>query len=242
MLLLIIIGMVMKAVCQNVETYAAAQTFYWVGHLGLIYVIDVVVADTTTLQNRLIIMGLNYTPTISSTFAGPKIAELFYVNVNFRWAFGAFLIILVAFCVPVIVIFVMAEIKAKKLGLAPEKVHNRTFLQSITYYFVQFDVVGLFLTTVGWALLLLPFNLAATAPNGWASGYIIAMIVLGVVCLAAFVAWEKFFAPVPYFPFHLLADRTILGACLIYGKLRGGSPLSQYQKSFSTPDRWLTRS
>ncbi|KAJ4132833.1 hypothetical protein NW754_015647 [Fusarium falciforme] len=217
MVFLIVVGMIMKATCKNVEMYAAAHTLYWVGHLGLIYVIDVVVADTTTLRNRLIIMGLNYTPTISSTFAGPKIAELFYVNVNFRWAFGAFCIILLAFCIPVMVIFIMSEIKAQKLGLAPEKVHNRTVWESIKYHFVQFDVVGLSLTTFGWSLLLLPFNLASKAPNGWASGYIIAMIVLGVVLIAAFVVWEKFFAPVPYFPFHLLSNRTVLGGCLIYG-------------------------
>jgi hypothetical protein len=43
------------------------------------------------------------------------------------------------------------------------------------------------------------------------------MIVLGVVLIAAFVVWEKFFAPVPYFPFHLLSNRTVLGGCLIYG-------------------------
>ncbi|KAJ3518332.1 hypothetical protein NM208_g14552 [Fusarium decemcellulare] len=217
MVLLVVVGMIMKATCKNVEMYAAAHTLYWVGHLGLGYVIDVVVADTTTLRNRLIIMGLNYTPTISSTFAGPKIAELFYVNVNFRWAFGAFCIILLAFCIPVMVIFVVNEIKAQKLGLAPEKVHNRTVWESIKYHFVQFDVIGLSLTTFGWSLLLLPFNLASKAPNGWASGYIIAMIVLGVVLLAAFVVWEKWFAPVPYFPFRLLADRTVLGGCLIYG-------------------------
>ncbi|RYC78054.1 hypothetical protein BFJ63_vAg19072 [Fusarium oxysporum f. sp. narcissi] len=162
-------------------------------------------------------MGINYTPTISSTFAGPKIAELFLLNVNFRWAFGSFCIILLAFCIPVMVIFIMNEIKAKKLGVAPEKVHNRTVWESFKYYFVQFDVIGLFLTSAGWALLLLPFSIAATAPNGWATGYIIALPVLGVVLIASFVVWEKFFTPVPYFPFHLLADRTILGACLIYG-------------------------
>ncbi|RKK60164.1 Siderophore iron transporter mirB [Fusarium oxysporum f. sp. cepae] len=217
MVLLIVVGMIMKATCNSVEMYAAAHTFYWVGHLGLIYVIDVVVADTTTLRNRLIIMGINYTPTISSTFAGPKIAELFLKNVNFRWAFGSFCIILLAFCIPVMVIFIMNEMKAKKFGLAPEKVHNRTIWESFKYYFVQFDVIGLFLTSAGWALLLLPFSIAATAPNGWATGYIIAMPILGVVLIASFVVWEKFFAPVPYFPFHLLADRTILGACLIYG-------------------------
>lgn len=87
------------------------------------------------------------------------------------------------------------------------------------YYFFEFDVVGMFLTTAGWSLLLLPFSIASSAPHGWKSGYIIAMIVLGVVCLAVFVCWEKWYSPVPYFPFRFLTDRTILGASILYGMM-----------------------
>ncbi|KAK5065001.1 hypothetical protein LTR84_000836 [Exophiala bonariae] len=243
MLLLMVVGIVMKAACQNVQTYAAAHTLYWVGHLGLIYVISIILADTTTLKNRAIIYGLNYTPTIATNFAGPRIADLFYTNVNFRWAFGAFCIILVAFCAPVAVIFILSKRKAVKQGIYPVKTESRTVWESCKYYFVQFDgmshtlenlqlaifsneetltnnhilVVGMFLTVVGWSLLLLPFNLVYTAPKGWETGYIIAMIVLGVLCLAAFFVWEKYFATVAYLPFRFLKDRTIIGACLLYG-------------------------
>lgn len=73
------------------------------------------------------------------------------------------------------------------------------------------------LMTAGWSLLLLPFNLVDTAPQGWETGYIIAMIVLGVACLGGFAAWEKWYSPVPYFPVKFLKDRTVLGACLLYG-------------------------
>lgn len=73
------------------------------------------------------------------------------------------------------------------------------------------------LTIFGWSLLLLPFNLVRYAANGWKSGYIISMFVLGAALLAAFVVWERSYAPVQYFPFKHLKDRTILGACLMYG-------------------------
>lgn len=79
------------------------------------------------------------------------------------------------------------------------------------------SVIGMSLTIFGWSLLLLPFSLVYYAPNGWKTGYIIAMIVLGVVLLAAFAIWERFFAPVPYIPWEYLKNRTILSACLIYG-------------------------
>jgi hypothetical protein len=75
----------------------------------------------------------------------------------------------------------------------------------------------MFLTVFGWGLLLLPFSLVYYAPHGWKTPYIIAMIVLGAVLLGLFAVWEKFFAPVAYFPFHYLKDRTVLGGCLLYG-------------------------
>ena len=80
-------------------------------------------------------------------------------------------------------------------------------------------VVGMFFTIAGFSLILIPLNIATKAPNGWGTGYIIAMIVVGFVCLIAFGVWEKWFAKVPYFPFAYLKNRTILGACLLDGFL-----------------------
>ena len=45
----------------------------------------------------------------------------------------------------------------------------------------------------------------------------ICLIVFGLAALAAFVAWERFFAPVQLFPYKFLKDRTILGGSLAYG-------------------------
>ncbi|KAF4992613.1 hypothetical protein FDECE_13664 [Fusarium decemcellulare] len=214
MILIIILGMIMKAVCKNVETYAAGHTFYWVGHVGLGYIIDVVLSDMTSLRNRMIMFGLYMSPRLASTFGGPKIAELFYKHSTYRWAFGSFCIILVAFSIPVSAIFMYHEMKAKKMGLLPEK-NPRSLWESTKFYVVEFDVVGMLLTIAGFSLILTPLNIATRAPNGWATDYIIAMLVVGVVCLAGFAAWERWMAKVPYIPFKFLKDRTILGACLL---------------------------
>ncbi|KAI0104251.1 siderochrome-iron transporter MirB [Nemania sp. FL0031] len=217
MVALAVVGLILKAVCQNVETYAAGHTIYWAGHIGIGYIINIMLADMTTLKNRLILFGINSTPTVASVFAGSVIAQLFYERSTFRWAFGAFIIILVAFAIPVALVFVWSKRKALKQGIMKPRVHNRTLWESVKYYVVEFDVVGMLLTIAGFSLILLPFSLVAYAPNSWATGYIIAMIVLGVVLLVAFVLWEKYLAPVQYFPFRFLKDRTILGACGLYG-------------------------
>jgi MFS family permease len=154
-LFLVIIGMIMKATCQNVETYAAAQVFYWVGHVTIGFVMDVFVADITTLRNRMLIFTLNSTPYLITTFAGPRIADLFYLNLNFRWAFGALTIILVGVSLPVIAVLFVYERKAKKMGLIREK-SGRTAWGSLKYYVVQFDGMAydaspLFLLPAKWS-------------------------------------------------------------------------------------------
>ena len=53
--------------------------------------------------------------------------------------------------------------------------------------------------------------------NGWEDATIICMIVFGVVCLALFAVWEKFFATTSLFPYKFLRDRTVLGCCFTYG-------------------------
>ncbi|KAF2970320.1 hypothetical protein GQX73_g3179 [Xylaria multiplex] len=217
MVIVTVIGQVLKGVSTNVETYAAGYTLYWVGHIGMNYVITIMLADMTSLKNRLIIFGIQSTPHIATVFAGSRIAELFYTHAHLRWAFGAFAIILVAFSAPVCAVFIWSDRKARKQGLIQPRNSGRTAWESIKYYVVEFDAVGMFLTVFGFVLLLLPFSLSGYAPHGWKTGYIIAMIVLGVVLLTVFVLWEKYWAPVQFFPFKYLKDRTIMGACGLYG-------------------------
>ena len=50
MLILIVLGMIMEAICTSVQMYAPANTLYWVGHLGMQYVIQIIVADITSLK------------------------------------------------------------------------------------------------------------------------------------------------------------------------------------------------
>ncbi|KPM39017.1 Siderophore iron transporter mirB [Neonectria ditissima] len=219
MMVLTLVGMIMKATCQNMETYIAAHVLYWAGHIGVLYVIDVMCADITSLKNRMIIFGINGTPRIASTFAGPAIAELFYENSNFRWAFGAFAIILAACSVPAMGVMVYMYRKARKAGLARKQRSDRSVVQSIAYYFIQFDGVGILLIMFAFCLFLLPFTLVAYAPNGWKTPYIIAMIVLGILLFPTFAAWEKYYAPVQFLPWKYLKQGTIIGSCLLYGAM-----------------------
>ncbi|TDZ30271.1 MFS siderochrome iron transporter 1 [Colletotrichum spinosum] len=217
MILCSLIGVVMKAVCKNMETYVAGHTIYYIGHFGMIFVIDIMLADMTSLKNRMIMFGINGTPTVIVVFAGPRIADLFYNNLNFRWAFAAFGIILTGICLPAALIMFLMQRKAEKAGMLEKLKSDRTHLQGFLYYLVQFDILGILLLTGMFTLIMLPFSIVAYAANGWNSAHIIAMEVIGVLCIPAFYVWEKYFAPATFIPYHYLKNRSILGSGLLYG-------------------------
>ncbi|KAF4119474.1 siderophore iron transporter MirB [Geosmithia morbida] len=217
MLTICVIGMIMKATCESVEMYVSAHVLYWTGHIGMAYVIEVMISDMTSLRNRMIIFTLNGTPRIASTFAGPAIADLFLENVNFRWAFGAFAIILVAFSIPAMGLMVYMSRQASKAGLIHKERSGRTWVQSISHYAIELDLFGVILITGALSCLLLPYSLASYAPDYWSTPYIIAMEVLGVVLFPIFYLWEAKFAPVQFLPFKYLKQGTIIGSCLLYG-------------------------
>lgn len=212
MLVLATLGLILSAACQNIYTYCAAQVFYSVGFIGIIFAIDVLTADTSHLKNRALAYAFTASPWAITAYAGPPISERFY-DTNWRWGYGAFAIILPVVGLPMFAFLRYHRAQAVKKGLVAKRASSgRTLVQSVAFYLVEFDVLGIFLLCAGLVLLLLPFSLAQSAADTWRAPHIIAMLVLGVVCLAAFAVAERF-VPRPFIPARLLADRTVVGAC-----------------------------
>ncbi|KAH9232971.1 hypothetical protein K456DRAFT_53695 [Colletotrichum gloeosporioides 23] len=209
------LGMILLAGSQNLATYCAATVFWQLGWSGLTYSIDVITADSTNLKNRGLAFAFTSSPYIITAFAGPKSAEGFLDNVNWRWGFGCFSIVLPVVAAPLYGILKWNIHKAKKRGVLVREPSGRSFLQNIWWALVEFDVLGVVLFACGLVTFLLPFSLASTAPDGWSSGYIIAMIVTGFVVLGLFLLNELFLAPVPFLKFKFFADRTVMGACVL---------------------------
>ena len=220
------LGLVLMAACNSVELYAAAQIFYWIGHNGTEYVVSVFVADTSRLKNRGLMFAFLASPfIITSWIAGPLATAYLGIEmidgkavvagIGWRWAYGTFAIIIPIVASPLFALFQWNYRKALKAGLMPADKPDRSFMQSVKYYLIEFDTVGLFLIVAGLALLLLPFNIYSYQREGFASSMISCMIGLGVLVLAAFACWERFGARVTFIPFHLLRDRTVLGANLL---------------------------
>ncbi|KAK8849835.1 hypothetical protein IAR55_005171 [Kwoniella newhampshirensis] len=207
------IGLILSAVCTNIETYCASQVFYSVGFTGMIFCIDVITADTSSLRDRGLAYAFTSSPYIITAFAGSKASEGFYEN-NWRWAFGTFSIVLPVVALPLFVLLQYNMRLAKKRGLLVKRKSDRTPWQSLVHYTLEFDVLGVFLIAGGLVLFLLPFSIAASAADQWRSAHIIAMLVIGFILLVTFGFVERYLSPRPFLPYNLLTSRTVLGACL----------------------------
>ncbi|ESZ91231.1 MFS transporter, SIT family, siderophore-iron:H+ symporter [Sclerotinia borealis F-4128] len=209
------IGLIMMAACNSIATFCAAQVFYSIGFGGLIYSIDVITADVSKLKNRGLAYAFTSSPYIITAFAGPKISDDYYYNVSWRWGFGTFAIILPFVAAPLYIILKLNLRKAENQGILIRESSGRTLMQNIWHYAVEFDALGVVLFAGGFTVFLLPFTLTDTAPNGWKTDYIIAMIIVGFVTLALFGIYETYLARAPFLDVNLLANRTVIGACLL---------------------------
>ncbi|KAH9439182.1 hypothetical protein MCOR02_002752 [Pyricularia oryzae] len=180
-------GLMLMAVSNSIETYAAANVFWSVGSAGVGFVHTVLISDLTSLRNRMIIYSINSTAYIGNAFAGPIVAELFLKQSSFRWAFGAFAIIFPFFGASICVVLWLNLRRAKRQGLVPVRPSSgRTTVQSVVFYLNEFDVVGMILLCGGLSIFLLPFSIVSYSPYGWTSAYIIFMIIFGFFLVIAF--------------------------------------------------------
>ncbi|KAH8674209.1 hypothetical protein BX600DRAFT_495495 [Xylariales sp. PMI_506] len=212
MLLFWVLGFIMMADCNNVETYAAALVFSTVGAQGVSYLLTVFIADTSALKNRALMLSFATSPYIVTTWIGGPMADALIDGPGWRWGFGIFAILAPVVVLPLIILFWWNQRRAIKLGLVPKQAVGGLSLQSAKQFAIDFDLFGVFLLAAGLALFLLPLSIYSYQSDGFRSPMIICMLVFGILLIVLFCLYEKFFAPVTFIPMHLLGDRSVLSA------------------------------
>lgn len=177
------------------------------------------VADTSSLKSRALMLSFATTPYIFTTWAaGPITNSVLSPNgMGWRWGIGMWSIVAPVVIGPLIFLFIWNQRKAEKMGIIkPQGKVNNTTLQGIWKFVIDVDLFGIFVLGAGMALFLLPFSLYSYQSEGWHAAMIIAMIVVGGALVIFFVLWERFWAPTTFIPFHLLMDRTVFFAGLMF--------------------------
>lgn len=140
-----VVGMIILAACNGPSSYAAGYVLFLVGYDAIFLILQIFVADTSGLRNRAFTIAFSQTPFICTAFTGPLAGSNFVNKTGgWRWAYGAFCIIMPFVFLPLGFAFKYYEKKAAQMGLYRHQSSGRTVVQSITHYFQEFD--GMFLS------------------------------------------------------------------------------------------------
>ncbi|KAJ4314816.1 hypothetical protein N0V94_006257 [Neodidymelliopsis sp. IMI 364377] len=128
-----VIGLIMMAACNSVEAYAAAMVFYTVGNNGVQYAVSVFVADTSSLRNRGLMQAIVTSSNLITCWLAGPVSQGFLEGPGWRWCFCLFALLVPAVTLPLFGLLLNNYLKAKRLGLIPKRVNDRTTLQTIVY-------------------------------------------------------------------------------------------------------------
>ncbi|BGP27916.1 hypothetical protein JCM10295v2_006903 [Rhodotorula toruloides] len=238
------LGYIIIAACSNVHTYAAGAIIYYVGYAALQILIQIVIADCTNLRWRGLISSLTSIWFFINAFVSGNIAQGVLASSNWHWGYGMFVILIPVTLSPIIGTLLWAQMRAQRLGLdATDLVEElggtvakakdtRPAGTRLLSWALDIDALGLVLFGVGWACVLLPLTLVNKGKLWWDSYEIIVLLVVGGLTLIGFVAYERFVATKPLFPFRFFRSATVV-ACALIGFFDFVSFYLQYTYQYS---------
>ncbi|KAJ4982667.1 major facilitator superfamily transporter [Stagonosporopsis vannaccii] len=209
-----VLGTVIEAVGSNVETFAAGAVFYQVGYTVMIVLIEIIIADITSLRSRLFFSYVPAIPFLINTWVSGDVSSAVLNSTTWRWGVGMWAIIYTACSIPLIAALSWSSFKARKAGAldnykTPYQIYGGKRLWAALFW--QLDVPGIILLIAVFGCILTPFTIAGGVSSQWGTAKVIAPLVIGILCIPVFIIWERR-APHPMLPFHLLADRAVWGA------------------------------
>ncbi|OMP81914.1 Siderophore iron transporter 1 [Diplodia seriata] len=209
-----VIGTIVEACSHNIATFCAGAVLYQIGYTFVILLVEVIIADITSLRSRLFFSYIPATPFIINTWVSGDITASTLANAGWRWGIGMWGIVYPVSAIPLLAALLVAHGRAKKSAdladyKTPFEILGARGLTKALFW--QLDVVGIILMIAVFALLLTPLTLAGGVAETWRTAHIIAPLVVGFFCIPLFVWWEMK-AVHPLIPFHLLQDRAVWGA------------------------------
>lgn len=208
-----VLGTIVETVSYNVATFAAGTAIYQIGYTMIILLVEVIIADITSTRARLFFSYIPALPFIINTWVSGNISAAVLGTTTWQWGYGMWCIIYPVCTLPLIITLMIVSRRAKKRGLLDDYKSSFQILGARNFFLELFhllDVVGIILLIAVFALILMPLTLAGGVSSEWNAPHIIAPLVVGVLCIPAFIVWELK-APHPLVPFKLMKDRGVWG-------------------------------
>ncbi|KAK9479124.1 MFS transporter [Lipomyces japonicus] len=211
------LGTIVEACSTNVQAFSAGAVLYQIGYTSILLLVEVLVADITSLKTRLFFSYIPALPFIINTWVSGNITSRVLKNSTWQWGVGMWAIIYPICSIPLILSLLVINRRAKRSGAldnykSPYKLLG--FKKLIVALFWQLDVVGIILLIAVLALILVPFTIAGGVSEQWKTAKVIAPLVIGFVLVPFWVYWENTTRH-PMVPFRLLNNRGVWSALAI---------------------------
>ncbi|KAL3254262.1 hypothetical protein ABHI18_009045 [Aspergillus niger] len=208
------LGTIVEASSTTVEQFAAGAVLYQIGYTAIILLVEVLVADVTSLRSRLLFSYIPTLPFLVNTWISGNITGAVLGVTTWRWGIGMFAIIYPICTLPLLMVLYIVYHRAKKDGTVDHIASSFRTLgvrRLAIELFWQLDVIGIILMIAFLAMILVPLTIAGGLDSQWKKAKIIVPLVLGLCCIPAWVVWERA-CKHPMVPFKLLKDRAVWGA------------------------------
>ena len=184
---------------------------------------QVFIADTTSLIDRGLWTSLPESfASIPTLYLGTIVADSVLKHSTWRWGYAMWAIIIPFFAAPLIVTLYILQRRAAKNGYRKQSTWSSsvgsesTVKRLLCVVWYDLDIVGAILLTLGLGLALIPLSLTgAKNSQRWDQGSYIAMLVIGVFVVGVFLLWDARYAKVPFMPFRMIKERTVIAACVL---------------------------
>ncbi|KAG5990590.1 hypothetical protein E4U52_004439 [Claviceps spartinae] len=206
-----VVGTIVEAVADNVDTFSGGAIIYQIGYTMLTLLVEVIIADITSTRARLFFSYIPALPFIINTWVSGDISSAVLAGPGWKWGIAMWAIIMPVCALPLIGSLMVVTRRAKRqgfLGNYTTAFKQLGFRNLAIELFWLLDVIGIILIIAVLDLILVPFTIAGGESSKWGEAHIIAPLVIGILCIPAFILWELR-APHPLIPFKDMKDRGV---------------------------------
>ncbi|WFD31306.1 hypothetical protein MSPP1_002340 [Malassezia sp. CBS 17886] len=225
-----VIGFIIQAVAQNDKDMIGGVAVQSFGNSGLQIMIWISIADYMSARLRAMGIGVVALPYVIVFGIGPPISAA-VVSSNWRWGPGMFTILVPVAVLPIIMMLLYHQHKAKRQGLIPPNPYARHgVFFAVKQFLLDVDIIGLLMILGGFLMLLLALNQGAIL--GWSTHWVIGLLVVGGVLILAAPLFEYFLSPRP------IIRREWLNSDVVLAMMIGFFDFISYYISFGFLSYW----
>ena len=224
------VGTVIESQAYDVQRFAGGAVIYQIGYSGVMIILQIMLADFSNLNWRLVASFIPALPFIINTWISGNVASELYPTHSWNYSIGIFAFIFPLACIPYLACLTHMLILARRTEEWAEltKDEDPTWASwknncvvnffrwnHLKTLFWELDVIAILLIIVIFGCILVPFTLAGGVSETWKEAHIIVPLVVGFAVLPLLYVWEAKFSRFPVIPIDLVKDRGVWSALFI---------------------------